>query len=333
MHEALTVGAPTDDESAVVVLDGAGEDLAGRARHLVGEDDQRGVLAGAATIGKELLPGVSLALHIDDHLATGNELVEHGHGRVQESAGIVAQVDDELGAAFFLLFGDGGDELVIGGAGEAAHLDVADVSPDLIGSVDGAVGHFATGNDKVSQLRGMVALHTELHPCALLAAQGAHDLGLLEALAGERRVVDRYDAIEGAETGLLSGPTGDDAGDEDRVVSQTEGDADAAERPLEIVVNGLHTLGRDEHGVRIKLADQVLSRAVDEVAHVDRVNVLRVDDVEDGVDLVFARVDAAEPGRPRIEEDAEPHAQTEARHGADNSPQDILTLLIHDFLR
>ena len=90
LHEALTVGAPTDDESAVVVLDGAGEDLAGRARHLVGEDDQRGVLAGATTVGKELLPRVSLALHIDDHLAAGNELVEHGHGRVQESAGIVA---------------------------------------------------------------------------------------------------------------------------------------------------------------------------------------------------------------------------------------------------
>ena len=75
LHEALAEGAPTDDHAAIPVLHGAGDDLAGRGRRFVDEDDEAAVLEVARGRGLRLLARRVAPFGVDDQSAIGEELV------------------------------------------------------------------------------------------------------------------------------------------------------------------------------------------------------------------------------------------------------------------
>ena len=96
LDEALAEGGLADDEGAVVVLQGAGDDLRGGGGVSVDQDDD-GVLVGVGfSVGCTVdLVGEGAAALGDDDLALLEELAGDIDGLVEQAAGVAAQVDDE----------------------------------------------------------------------------------------------------------------------------------------------------------------------------------------------------------------------------------------------
>ena len=92
---ALAERAGAENRRALVVLQGAGDDLRGRGRTAVDEDDQRLALGEVAGLRVEALRILSVAAAGRDDLAAVEERVRHHDGLVEQAARVVAQVDDE----------------------------------------------------------------------------------------------------------------------------------------------------------------------------------------------------------------------------------------------
>ena len=167
LDEALAEGGLADDEGAVVVLQGAGDDLSGGGGVAVDQDDD-GVLVGAgfAVGGAVDLVGEGAAALGDDDLALLEKLVGDIDGLVEQAAGVVAQIEDEA------VQGAGGLEVVervahlaAGGLHEVGDVDVADAGLEQEGDIDGVAGNLVA-----HQVEGE-------RPVMALALHGDHDVG------------------------------------------------------------------------------------------------------------------------------------------------------------
>src|SRR5262249_51949693 len=99
LDRALAERGPAQDDAALAVLDGAGDDLRRGGRALVDQDDDLLAfqqVAGAGGVDGDLA-GVAAAGR-DDRAAV-EEGVGHGHGLIEQAARVVAQVDDDAGQA------------------------------------------------------------------------------------------------------------------------------------------------------------------------------------------------------------------------------------------
>ena len=115
-----------DDEAAVVVLHGAGDDLAGAGRTAVDEDDQgEGIELGALAGAGLVLVAPVAALLADDELVGAQQLAADADGRVQDAAAVAAEVEDELLHALLLEGGHGLLEFLGGGLAEVLDEDEA----------------------------------------------------------------------------------------------------------------------------------------------------------------------------------------------------------------
>ena len=133
LHQSLAEGAPPDDGAAVVVLDGTGEDFAGRGRAFVDEYHEGDVLVAAAPVAAELLAGRLASLHIGDEPSFGHELVGHLHGRLHVSARVAAQVDGEVLQSLLRELCQGDEQFGIGVLGKLPDADVARAVVEHIG--------------------------------------------------------------------------------------------------------------------------------------------------------------------------------------------------------
>ncbi|OPZ77025.1 MAG: hypothetical protein BWY77_01773 [bacterium ADurb.Bin431] len=96
LHQAFAEGRAANKHPAVEVLDRAGDDLRGGGAVAVDKDDQ-----GQAAQHRLLARAVLLAavfpapLGEDDHVAPGDKVLGHGDSRLEQSARIAAQVEDQ----------------------------------------------------------------------------------------------------------------------------------------------------------------------------------------------------------------------------------------------
>jgi hypothetical protein len=139
LDEAFAEGGFADDEGAVVVLQGAGDDLSRGGGVAVDEDDDRVFVRTLLAVGGAVdLVGEGAAALGDDDLAFLEELVGHVDGFVEQSAGVAAEVDDE---AFEFTGGlelvEGVAYLAAGGLHKVGDVDVADAGLELEGQIDG----------------------------------------------------------------------------------------------------------------------------------------------------------------------------------------------------
>ena len=275
LYQSLAEGAASHDDAAVVVLYRARDNLAGRGAEVVDQDDHLALLEVAAAGGVDHLRAHFGALDGDDFAVLGQELVAHADGRVEEAAGVGAQIDDQGGHALPLELQDGVVELLGRGAAELVELDVAGVGVHHIGHIHG-VGR----NHAARDLVGVLVLEprtqdADLHLCALVAAQQLEGLLVLNADDGLPIHLDH--TVAGHQPGFLGGTAGDDRHHHQRVVHNVELDADALERALQSLHRRLVVLGGGVGGVRIQsLQHRVDSQPVNRV-HIDGIHVVLVD--------------------------------------------------------
>ena len=139
LHKALAERTAAVDEPAVVVLDGAGEDLARRSGALADEHLQTHVLERSPAIGRVVLALAVKAFQIDYRIALLEEGVGEQQGLVEVAAGVVADIHDQLLHPLALKLGCRFRELLEGSPREFRKTHVAGSIAHHEGGVD-AVG-------------------------------------------------------------------------------------------------------------------------------------------------------------------------------------------------
>ena len=166
LYESFAERAEAYDGTAVVVLDGAGKDFAGRSRTLVNEYNQRCVLAAARTVGIFFHAGVFASLCVNNQFTLGQEFVDHADGGFHIASRILAQVDDDTLAVLVAQLGNGIQQFDVGRTAEFTDLDIAIVLTEHIGCVDGVLRNVAAGYHEVEQFFLGHTLDAQFHLAA-----------------------------------------------------------------------------------------------------------------------------------------------------------------------
>ena len=154
--EALLVA---DDDRASVVLQGGGENLAGRGAEAVHENDER-TFPHHAGIG--IVHRVDVAVGVLDlhDGAFGNEEAGHADGLVERAAGVAPQVDDQAFDIFFLQSTEQGGDIFRRAAFGLAALVHAGVKTGQGDPADAGVA--SVGIDGIDDLRfGLLVLELD----------------------------------------------------------------------------------------------------------------------------------------------------------------------------
>ena len=220
LHKALAKGAAANYESAVVVLDGAGKNFAGRCRTLPYQNGEAHVQEGAATIGPENFALAVDALNIDDGVPCGQEIVAHEKGLVHVAAGVGPEVDEEVFHALLLQLARSVVHLFESGAGELPYPHVGHGVAEHKRRVNAVDGDFSTGDFK-----GNLFLCTPDRNGDLGAGGAFHEADhavLRELDAGYYAVIDLDYAVTFEEAGLFRRAAGYDFKDDGGVRRNVE---------------------------------------------------------------------------------------------------------------
>ena len=192
--------------------------------------------------------------------------------------------------------GQGYEQFAVGVLAEVLDAHIARLFVNHIDGVDAVHGYLAARDGELSHVLLAVAYHAHLHFRVLRSFQAVHSLLVGHLLAHEERVVDGHYLVAGYQSCPFGGAVADDVLHAHRVLADGELDAHARERAAQVVLGGLLVLSRDIDRVRVQLREQLGHGLLHEVGHVHRVHILVVDDVEQVLQFVGARVDDAQAG-------------------------------------
>ena len=284
LDRPLAIAALADDRGAVVVLETGRDDLGGRGRVLIDQDDHREAVEGPFLLSLVGLGDGVPPLRAHDQSVL-DEQVGDFHGRAEEPARVVAEVENqglhplalELVEGFFQLLGRVLDE--------AADSDVADLAVLVEHEVPLVVGLAAVAED--ARNINDRAVHRECLGLFLTlvkdreldgsAGTAGEDLdGLVGVHPFGRLSVDLHDEIARENARLVSRGPDHRRDDLEPVQLGVHADlnADAAETSLDLPLE-LPPLARvDERRVRVEVLEHPLQRALEQLAAIDGPNVV-----------------------------------------------------------
>ena len=262
-----------------MILHGPGHNLRSGGRVAVDEHDERIVVwVARSTL---VLPAVLAAApaHRDDCFAALDELACDFDGLPEESAGVVAQVEDDLLHPLLAQTFERRSQLVGGGLREAArHPDVADAGAEHKDVADRRLRHGAA--DDGVKLRGIRAdaLYLNRHALAFRAAHRLRDFG--------RRPVARVlavhfdEAVAEAQARHRRRRAFERRLHVDAVAPSENRDADARKARLLILKETLIFSLGEEVRVRVERREHALNGGLASLVVIDLVGVVRGDEPE-----------------------------------------------------
>ena len=302
LHEALAERAFADDDGAVEVLHGAGENLGGGGCVVVDEHNEGQLRVDGIRGGLVGLRGLRVAVaHGHDVRAAGHEVRGQGHGAVQDAAAVVAQVDDEAleiaGVAHAVKsFAEVGGGVLV----EGRHADVADA---VRAGQEAGVGHGGDFDrltrdgvveDRVGAGGEPAAAHFHLDVSAGLTAQPRRHVGDFHVL-GDGSAVNLQEDVAVADARLAGRRTPSRLGELHDGVAAHNSRADAAVFARGDGVDFVLLLLAVILGVGVDVAEHGVDGHADVLLGVKRVHIagvqLLVDFVERGeaaLDVGFA---------------------------------------------
>ena len=283
LHESLAEGAASDDECAVVVLHGAGDNLGSRGAELIDQDNEAPLAEESAGLCLEHLFGCGASFGVDHEIFGIEELAGHLHGCSEVASAVAFEVEKEIFHALLLQSGDGFAHFFAGGGTEAVQPDVADAGCDHVGRIEGVHRNFVAGDDKGEHAVDGGPDDAERHLRAFGSAQELHDAVALEFHAGNGASVDRNNAIAVGDAGFLRRPFGDGLNHHEGIFEHVELHADAFEVTFEGFVHAARFLGIGVGRVGIEFREHAVDGVLDELFLVDTVDVeLRDGQLRDG---------------------------------------------------
>ena len=277
LHESLAEGAAADDYAAIPVLDGSGDDFAGRGRVFVYQYDEASVGEASVALCQEVASPFGASFGVDNEFFLSQELVGQVDGGVEVASAVALQVEDEVFHAFaFELFESVG-KFVKGGRAEIINAHVADVFGIHVDGVDAVYGNLVARDDEVQGLADAAAQHAEVDLAAFRSAQSACDFVRAHFHAGDGRVVDGYDAVARQDACFFGRPAGHGLDDHECVFVHVELYADSFEVPLKRFIEFFHLFRVGVGGVRVELAQHLDDGALDQFVFIHGVHVELLD--------------------------------------------------------
>ena len=286
LDQSLAVGAAADDRAPVVVLKRSGQNLARRGTVFVDQHDQLFVGELSLPVAVLGLPVSRAVLRVDDHLVGGQELVRDRDGLFEQAARVAPDVEDELLHALSLELSDRFAQFFVGVDRELIELDIADIRADQVRSRDAFDRNGVAPDGDRDQPVDSGALDSEPDFAASRPPEPFHYFVLVHFDSGDCAVLDRHDPVSSLYACLGARSAGDDVQHDDRVGRHVEHDADAVELSFDRLVGLSEVLRAEIHRMRVEIFENQRDDFFRERVHPYRVDILRVDQAEQHVELI-----------------------------------------------
>src|SRR5262245_40638346 len=266
LHRALAERAGADDGRAPVILERTRHDFRGRGRAAVDQHDDRLVLGEIACARVEPLGFLGVAAARRHDLALLQERVGDRDRLIEQSARVVAQVDDEALELIAGLGGEVGDRLLQALGSLLVELGDADKADVVAFEARAHRAHLDARAGDRDLDRLVLALAHDLE-FDLGVFRAAH---LLDRLIGggplHRLVVEMRDNVVGHDAGLRRRRLVDRGHDLDQAVLHGDLDAEAAELAPGLHLHVAEALGIHVARVRIEPSQHAVDRRFDQLA-------------------------------------------------------------------
>ena len=244
---ALAEGGGAGDGGAPVGFDGAGEDFAGAGGVFVDQRYHRNVFGGAAAAGFVVV-AVVLGVNFVKDGAAVQEQAGDIHDRLQQAAGVVAEIQDEAPAAGVPELPDGVAGFGLGGVGEAVNPEVSDAI------VQHTEGHAFNGDAPAGygdgHAFGVAVVPDEQGDVGAAGAADAVD-GVNEGEFGHAFAVHGEDDVAGEDAGGFGGGAGDGGDDGEAGVGDGHLGADALKVAAKFLLVAVVLFGAQIGGVGV----------------------------------------------------------------------------------
>jgi hypothetical protein len=329
LDQALAEGGFADDQAAIVILHGAGNDFGSGGGIVVDDDDQRHGHALITAHGIERAVGGVAAVIGNDELALLEEHIADGDGFVEQAAGVAAEVEDQAveigGAELFEGFGD----FPVGGLVELRETDIADAGLEHEGDIDGVARDFVAGNGEGKGIGVAFAGDENLDDGALGTLEHVGDFAGGQAVCG--LVVHLNNDVSRAEASVIGRCA--NVGSYDNGVGVPGGDdhADAVILAALVFTEKGELAGIKEVGVRVEHAEHAGDGPlVNGLIDVHGFRIIGLNDIQNlgevaycilvlvggvGCGLYGRAIDAAEDSRENENRDHQEQATTFWIHG------------------
>ena len=126
----------------------------------------------------------------------------------------------------------------------------------------------------------------EFYLGVLRALQAVHRLFIRHFLADKHRVVHLDDLVASKHACPFCRTVTNDILYTNRILTNRELNADARERPAQVIIGNLSLASRDIDGMRVKFTQDLWHGLLHQVVDIDRIDILVVNDVEQVVEFV-----------------------------------------------
>lgn len=284
LDSAFAVGALSEDESTVVVFERARDDLGSRSGAVVDEDND-GIVGLCVDVSGVSLAGWGRTASVGNDHAFGEESVGDTDGLVEESARVVAQVEDQA-TQLFDFEGhpfESSEHLAGGVLLEVFDLDVGDVVFEQMGT-DALDAD--NGADKTKRARLTEAFaHDPDHDGGSGIAAKFVDGGV-EVHVDGGFITDADNAVFGAESCTSRWGVRHGADDGDVAFLALDHDAKAAEFAAGVDVHVFVERGRQKSGMDIECAEHTVDGGKLDISEFYVTAIVLFDKGKDGLELV-----------------------------------------------
>ena len=237
------------------------------------------------------MTGEGTPLSIDDELSSRKELVGNLYCRLKITTRIATQVDYEVAEILLRQFGQSNQQFRIGILAKVLDADIATLIIKHITGGDALGRNLTTGNGDMAHFVLTITDNAQLHLRILRSLQAMHGLSVGTDLTHENGVVDFYNFVASQHTSTLSRTIADDILHTDGILTDGELNTNTKERTTEIVIRNLTLTGRDVDGMGIELCQNLGHSFFHQVVDIDRIHILIVNNMEQVVEFVTARID------------------------------------------
>ena len=295
LHESFAERAAAYHRAAVVVLERAGKDFAGRGRRLVNKHYDRHVLVRSAPVTAIVFAARLAAFRVNNQPTLRQKFVGYLHGGVHIAAEVAAQVKDKFLKSLLAQLRERGEELGVSGFAKRTYADIARFIVHHVNGIDGRHRHIAAHNLKFQGLCRGCAFHLDAYLRACFAFKFLNRGFIAHLLAHIRLAVHGNDAVARFQSHVLRGPAFDDADNAHGVFINIEAHADARKTALEVLHRVVHVICADIDRVRVELFKDFGQGLFHQRVDVHRIDILVVNEQKQVTDFVVGIIYDVEP--------------------------------------
>ena len=255
LHQSFSERAPSDDDTAVVILNGTGNDFCGRGGIFVHQHGYFAIFKTTVSFGFVFRIRSAAAFGVNNQVVLVQKLVGNVDCCAQIAATVLLQVQNQVFHSLFFQFVHRLFQLFMRFCAEAADPDQTRLRSNHIGGIYRSHRNLVAFYIKLQHLVNTIAHDAQTHDGTFRTFQAAHDFLAAHFHAGNGSVVYGDNPVSGQDTGFFRGAFAYGLYHEQSIFEHVVLHADTLEIALQRFVHGLGVFGVRVGRMRIKLLE------------------------------------------------------------------------------